>query len=135
MSLTQTKYGMRREVALPYHQAVERVREELGTEGFGVLTEIDVKATLKQKIDVDFRPYVILGACDPTLAHHALTEESDIGLLLPCNVIVYQMDNPEHSIVAAIDPVTQLSITGNEELTPVSQDVQARLTRVLERIA
>ena len=69
MTLTQTKYGLRREVALPYPQAVERVREELGTEGFGVLTEIDIKATLKQKIDVDFRPYVILGACDPTLAH------------------------------------------------------------------
>jgi uncharacterized protein (DUF302 family) len=135
MSLTQTKYGLRREVALPYPQAVERVREELGAEGFGVLTEIDVKATLKKKIDVDFRPYVILGACNPTLAHQALSEEADIGLLLPCNVIVYQMDNPERSLVAAIDPVTQLSITGNEELTPVSQDVQARLTRVLERIA
>ncbi len=135
MSLTQTKYGMRREVALPYHQAVERVREELGTEGFGVLTEIDIKATLKEKIDVDFRPYVILGACNPTLAHQALSEETDIGLLLPCNVIVYQMDDPEHSLVAAIDPVTQLSITGNEKMTPMSQDVKARLTRVLERIA
>jgi len=126
---------MRREVALPYHQAVERVREELGTEGFGVLTEIDIKATLKEKIDVDFRPYVILGACNPTLAHQALSEETDIGLLLPCNVIVYQMDDPEHSLVAAIDPVTQLSITGNEKMTPMSQDVKARLTRVLERIA
>ena len=135
MTLTQTKYGLRREVALPYPQAVERVREELGTEGFGVLTEIDIKATLKQKIDVDFRPYVILGACDPTLAHQALIEEVDIGLLLPCNVIVFQSDNPAHSVVAAIDPVTQLSITGNAELAPVSQDVQARLTRVLERIA
>lgn len=135
MTLTQTKYGLRREVALPYPQAVKRVREELGTEGFGVLTEIDIKATLKQKIDVDFRPYVILGACDPTLAHQALIEEVDIGLLLPCNVIVFQSDNPAHSVVAAIDPVTQLSITGNEELAPVSQDVQARLTRVLERIA
>lgn len=135
MSLTQTKYGLRREVALPYPQAVERVREELGTEGFGVLTEIDVKATLKQKIDVDFRPYVILGACNPTLAHQALSEEADIGLLLPCNVIVYQTDRPEHCVVAAIDPVTQLSVTGNEELTPVSQDVQARLRRVIERIA
>lgn len=135
MSLTQTKYGMRREVALPYHQAVERVREELGTEGFGVLTEIDIKATLKEKIDVDFRPYVILGACNPTLAHQALSEETDIGLLLPCNVIVYQMDDPEHSLVAAIDPVTQLSITGNEKMAPMSQDVKARLTRVLERIA
>ncbi len=135
MSLTQTKYGLRREVALPYPQAVERVREELGVEGFGVLTEIDVKATLKQRIDVDFRPYVILGACNPTLAHQALTEEADIGLLLPCNVIVFQADNPAHSVVAAIDPVTQLSITRNEELKPVSWDVQARLTRVLERIA
>jgi uncharacterized protein (DUF302 family) len=135
MSLTQTKYGLRREVALPYHQAVERVREELGTEGFGVLTEIDVKATLKQKIDVDFRPYIILGACNPTLAHQALSEEPDIGLLLPCNVIVYQKDNPEYSVVAAIDPVTQLSMSGNEDLAPVSQDVKARLTRVLERIA
>ena len=135
MSLNQTKYGLRREVNLPYHQAVERVREELSTEGFGILTEIDVKSTLKQKIDVDFRPYVILGACNPPLAHQALTAEADIGLLLPCNVIVYQDDDPAHSVVAAIDPVTQLSITGNDELGPVSHDVQARLTRVLERVA
>ena len=129
-----TTYGLNVEVALPYEQAVERAREELGKEGFGVLTEIDVKATLKQKLDVDFRPYVILGACNPPLAHQALSTERDIGLLLPCNVIVYATDDPNRSVVAALDPVKQLGIAGIEALDPVARDVQARMTRVLEAL-
>ncbi|UCF41312.1 MAG: DUF302 domain-containing protein [Gemmatimonadota bacterium] len=130
-----TKYGLNVEVALPYEQAVERAREELGKEGFGVLTEIDVKATLKKKLDVEFRPYVILGACNPPLAHRALSTEQDIGLLLPCNMIVYATDDPDRCVVAAIDPVAQLGIAGIDALKPVAADVQARLTRVLEALA
>ena len=129
-----TTYGLNVEVALPYDQAVERVQEELGKEGFGVLTEIDVKATLKKKLDVEFRPYVILGACNPPLAHQALNTEQDIGLLLPCNVIVYATDDPGRSVVAALDPVKQLGITGIAALDPVARDVQARMTRVLEAL-
>jgi uncharacterized protein (DUF302 family) len=130
-----TTYGLNVEVALPYEQAVELARQELGKEGFGVLTEIDVKATFKKKLDVEFRPYVILGACNPPLAHKALSTEQDIGLLLPCNVIVYATDDPERCVVAAIDPVTQLGIAGIDALKPVAADVLQRLTRVLEAVA
>jgi uncharacterized protein (DUF302 family) len=125
---------LRLEADLPYAQAVDRAREELKKEGFGVLTEIDVKATLKQKIDVDFRPYIILGACNPPLAHRALSAIADIGVLLPCNVVVYATDDPDRSIVTAIDPVSQLALTGDEAIRPVAEDVRARLERVLEGI-
>lgn len=130
-----TKYGMNVEVGLPYEQAVARVREALAGEGFGVLTEIDVQATLKTKLDVDFRPYVILGACNPPLAHKAFSAETDIGLLLPCNVIVYATDDPQRCAVAAIDPVTQLALTGHDALKPLAEEVQGRLVRVLEAAA
>lgn len=129
------QYGISVDVALPYEQAVERAREELAKEGFGILTEIDVKATLKKKLDVEFRPYVILGACNPPLAHQALSAERDIGLLLPCNVIVYAADNPAHSVVAAIDPIKQLELSGNTGIEPIARDVRARLEQVLRRIA
>ena len=100
-----------------------------------MLTEIDVKSTFKEKLDVDFRPYIILGACNPPLAHQALSAEVDIGLLLPCNVIVYQADDPDESVVAAIDPVVQLGVTGNDEVVPLAEEVKSRLVRVLEAIA
>jgi uncharacterized protein (DUF302 family) len=131
MTLKNIGYGMQVEVALPYDRAVERAREELAKEGFGVLTEIDVKATLKKKLDVEFRPYIILGACNPPLAHQALSAEPDIGLLLPCNVIVYATDDPGRSLVAVIDPVTQLEITGNKQIGPVAEQVRGKMERVL----
>ena len=132
MSIQDIGYGMRIEVPLAYPRAVERAREELKKEGFGVLTEIDVRATLKQKIDVDFRPYVILGACNPPLAHQALSTIDDIGLLLPCNVVVYATDDPDRSVVSAIDPISQLAVTNDDRVKPVAEEVRARLTRVLE---
>jgi uncharacterized protein (DUF302 family) len=130
-----TKYGMSVEVALTYEQAVERTREELGKEGFGVLTEIDVKATLKKKLGVDFRPYIILGACNPPIAHQALSAERDLGLLLPCNVIVYASDEPHKSVIAAIDPVEQLKLAGNASIAPFAEEVRVRLERMLDAAA
>ena len=108
---------------MPYEQAVARVTEALKTEGIGILTEIDVQATLKKKLDVDFRSYVILGACNPPLAHRALTAEVEIGLLLPCNVIVYEDDHG--SVVAIADPVTLLEVAGNPAVTPVAEEARA----------
>jgi len=130
-----TAYGMGVTLAVPYEQAVARIREELQKEGFGVLTEIDVRATLQKKIDVDFRPYIILGACNPTLAHQALSAERDIGLLLPCNVIVYAGDTPDTSVVAAMDPVEALALTGRDDIRPLAIEVKGRLTRALEALA
>jgi uncharacterized protein (DUF302 family) len=127
-------YAMRTIVPMPYDRAVERVREALGAEGFGVLTEIDVTATLKKKLDVDFRRYVILGACNPPLAHRALRSEPDIGVLLPCNVVVYEGDRDGESIVSVIDPEVSLGRVGNEALAPVAADVKARLARVVNAL-
>jgi len=126
-----TRYGISTTVALPYEQAVQKTRDALAAEGFGVLTEIDVAATLKKKLDVDFRPYIILGACNPPLAHRALSAERDIGLLLPCNVVVYAADEEGSSVVAAMDPVAALSLTGNADIEPVAQEVKQRLERAL----
>jgi uncharacterized protein (DUF302 family) len=129
-----TRYGIGTSVPLDYARAVERTKEALGREGFGVLSEIDVAATLKKKLDVDFRPYVILGACNPPLAYQALTAERDIGLLLPCNVVVYADDTPGRSVVAVMDPVEALALTGNDEIRPLAEEVKTRLTRVLEAL-
>jgi uncharacterized protein (DUF302 family) len=126
-----TPYGFSVTLRRPYAAAVEDTRAALAAEGFGVLTEIDVQATLRKKLDVPFRPYVILGACNPPLAHQALTAERDIGLLLPCNVIVYEGDEPGTSVVAALDPEKQLAITGRDDIAHLAADVQARLRRVL----
>jgi uncharacterized protein (DUF302 family) len=134
MTKVQTPYGFGTTVALPYEQAVERTREALAGEGFGVLTEIDVRATLKKKLDVDFRPYVILGACNPPLAHRALTAEPEIGLLLPCNVVVREGDTPGTSVVTAMDPVAALSLAGNDEIAPLAGEVRARLERVVAKV-
>lgn len=130
-----TRYGISTTVALPYADAVEKTRAALSEQGFGILSEIDVAATLKNKLDVDFRPYVILGACNPPLAHRALNAERDIGLLLPCNVVVYAGDQNGESVVAAMDPEAALELSGNEEVRAVAHEVRARLQRVLEAVA
>ena len=129
-----TPYGLAVTVPLAYEQSVEAVRHALQAEGFGVLTEIDVRATLKQKLDVDFRPYVILGACNPPLAHQALTAERDIGLLLPCNVVVYAAEQPGSSVVAALDPEAMLGLAGRSDIQPLAAEVKARMRRVLEAV-
>ena len=129
-----TRYGIGTTVNLPYDRALARTREALASEGFGVLTEIDVAATLKKKLDVTFPPYIILGACNPPLAHRALTAERDIGLLLPCNVVVYATDEPGKTVVAAMDPIAALELTGNEQIRSVAQEVRQRLERVLAAV-
>lgn len=132
---TLTDYGMHTHLKLPYEAAIERATAALKAEGFGILTEIDVKATLKQKLNVDFRRYVILGACNPPLAHRALTTELEIGLLLPCNVIVYEDEPGRTSVVAIIDPQMMLGVGVNPALGPVGDEASARLRRVLAALA
>ena len=129
-----TNYGIKKSVGLPWADAVARVRELLGEEGFGVLTEIDVRETLKKKLDVDFDRYVILGACNPPLAHRALMAERDIGLLLPCNVIVYE-DGEDKSVVAAIDPNSMIELSGGEgAIEAVAREARERLEKVMRRL-
>jgi uncharacterized protein (DUF302 family) len=130
-----TRYGLGTTVPLEYDRAVTRTREALAAEGFGVLTEIDVAATLKKKLDVDFRPYVILGACNPPLAHEALSADREIGLLLPCNLIVYAGDEPGTSVVSAMDPEAALSLARNPAISPLAVEVGAKLRRVLDAVA
>ena len=129
-----SRYAMGTTVRLTYEEAVQRTRTALAAEGFGILCEIAVAATMKKKLDVDFRPDVILGACNPPLAHRALTAERDIGLLLPCNLVVYATDDPGQCVVAAMDPVEALQLTGNEEIRAVAEEVRMRLRRVLEAV-
>lgn len=122
-------YGFDVKVKEGFDQAVQRVTEELQKEGFGVLTEIDVKATLKKKLDIDQRPYKILGACNPKLAHQALSADPDIGLLLPCNVVV--REEADGSVtVAFMDPVAVLKLVEKEGVAELAQEVRGRLQRV-----
>ena len=128
-----TGYTLSATTDRPFADAVERVRDELKTEGFGVLCEIDVQATLKEKLGVDGEPYVILGACNPPLAHQALTAEPELGTLLPCNVVVYERDGATH--ISAVDAARMLSLVDNDALAPVAADVRTRLAAVVERAA
>ena len=124
-------FGIRKQLTATYDEALEAVVDGLKAEGFGVLTEIDVKATLKAKLDVDFRRYKILGACYPPLAYQALTEETDIGLLLPCNVVVYAGDEEGTCVVSILDPAQQLAVSGRDDIKPLADEVLARMERVL----
>ena len=129
--MKETRYGMGIEIAVPFEDAVTRTTDALKTEGFGVLTTIDVQATLKQKLGVDFRKYTILGACNPPLAHRAFQTELEIGILLPCNVIVYETE-PGRSVVSAMAPVAAIGMMGGSPgLLEVAKEADQRLRRVL----
>ena len=126
------EYGYKRQVNASYEDTITRTKEELQKEGFGVLTEIDVKATLKKKLDVDFDNYVILGACNPPFAYQALQTERDIGLLLPCNVIVYETD--DNTYVSAIVPTVAMNMVDNAGLENVAVEVEKKLKKVIDSI-
>lgn len=131
----KTKYGNKRETQMTFDDAVEAVRQALATEGFGVLTEIRMDEKFKEKLNADFRKYIILGACNPSLAYKTVQQDIDIGLLLPCNVIVYDADVPGRAVVAAIDAGEMMSIVGDApEIKEVAFEVNQKLQRVLERI-
>ncbi len=134
MIQTQSTLGLTINLHTDFETALKRVTEALKTEGFGVLTEIDIKDTFKKKLDVDFRPYKILGACNPTLAHRALTAAPDVGLLLPCNVTVVQIEDDSIQ-VSAVDPSVMMSVVSNDILNEVAQEVRERLTRVIDALA
>lgn len=129
----RSSYGFGMKTALPYAEAVERTKAALKEQGFGILTEIDIKQTLKEKRGVDFRPYVILGACNPPLAEQALAAELDLGLLLPCNVVIYEDEGG--SIVQAMDPEPVLGMVQNPALVPIAGEVKQRLRAALDQVA
>jgi uncharacterized protein (DUF302 family) len=132
MQFITERYGIGGKVDMTYAEAVEKTKEALKGEGFGVLSEIDVQATLKAKIGADTEPYVILGACNPQLAHQALSAEPDLGLLLPCNVVVYERDGAVW--VKAIEPGKMLSVVENPAVDPIATQVREKLERVLAAI-
>ena len=117
-----------------YEDAISKVTDALKEEGFGVITEIDVKATLKKKLGLDFRKYVILGACNPPYAYRTLQTDLDVGLLLPCNVIVYEMDDRK-AYISAINPVSALQVIKNRELRKIAEEVSEKLKRVVDKVA
>ncbi len=126
------QYGFSKTVDMTFEKTIEKVTAELKKEGFGVLTSIDVKDTLKQKINVDFKKYTILGACNPPIAHKALQEEEELGLLLPCNVIVYEKDGK--TCVSIFDPMVMTWIIENDNMRSIASEVQERLQRVLAAV-
>lgn len=129
-AIEQLTFGLRRESSAGYAETVERVRAALKEQGFGVLTEIDVKATLKAKIGEDVAPYIILGACNPPLAHRAITANPEVGMLLPCNVVV--RETPGGGVVVeAMDPVAAMSIVQDEAVKAVAQEARDRLEKAL----
>ena len=131
--MEQTSYGFSKVVSLGYDEAIAKVTEELKKEGFGILTEIDVKETLKKKLDVDFKPYIILGACNPPFAFKSLQAEEHIGLMLPCNVIVYVNYNNE-TVVVAIDPIASMQAVKNEKLGEVAETIQGKLIKIINNL-
>ncbi len=127
-----TELGFQSTLNLPYESALEKVTDALKAEGFGILTSIDVKETMKKKLDVDFRKYTILGACNPPLAHKALTARPDVGLLLPCNVIVYE--EGDTTVVNIIDPISMTNFIDDQSLVAVANEARQRLKRVSDAI-
>jgi len=130
--MQRNRYGLGLTVAKPFAEAVAAVKDALKQEGFGVLTEIDVQRTMKEKRGADFPPYVILGACNPVLAEQALRAEPDLGLLLPCNVVVYE--NEGSCVVEAMDPLPVLGMVQNPALEPIAQEARTRLERALSTL-
>ena len=131
--MNKVQLGLTVKLNVPYDEAILRATAALKDEGFGILTDIDVKETLKKKLNVDFHRYVILGACNPPLAHRALQTDPDIGLLLPCNVIVYEEGTG--SVVSIIDPLGMVGFLDNPDLQPVAAEARARLDRVVEKLS
>ncbi|MBW1710614.1 MAG: DUF302 domain-containing protein [Deltaproteobacteria bacterium] len=131
---TSTGYAFSAVLDTGYEEAVIRVTEALKEEGFGVLTQIDVKETIKEKLDKDFRKYLILGACNPQFAYQALEAQLDVGLLLPCNIIVYENDDRK-ALVSAINPVSALEVIQNDKLKSIAEKVSEKLRRVIEKTA
>jgi uncharacterized protein (DUF302 family) len=130
---TDTAYTLSGTTTLGFADAVARVRETLKDEGFGVLTEIDVQATLKEKLGADVPPYLILGACNPPYAHQALAMEPELGSLLPCNVVVYEQEDGT-TRVSGVDPVAMLGIVGRADLEPIADEIQEKVERALQKV-
>ena len=126
------EYGFSKTIDLGFEEAINKVTDELKKEGFGILTTIDVKDTLKKKINVDFKKYTILGACNPQIAHKALQTEEELGLLLPCNVIVYEKDNK--TTVSFFDPMIMTKLINNKKMEPIAKEVKEKLQRVFAGI-
>ena len=131
--MQETKYALRVELNEPYEKAIEDVTGALKEQGFGVLTTIDIKEALRQKLDKDFRRYVILGACNPVLAHQALEVDLEVGVLLPCNVIVYETSE-NSSVVAAMAPLPTMGMVGAEKLNPIAKEADQRLRKALGQL-
>ena len=129
-----TDYGFTTTLNVPYEEAIEKTTAALKEEGFGVLTEIDVKATLKKKLDADFRRYIILGVCNPSLAYQALQTELEIGLLLPCNVIVYEAEEGQ-STLSIVDPILMLGVVESPTLDLIANEAKTRLQRVIKTLS
>jgi uncharacterized protein (DUF302 family) len=134
MEITQSAFGFRTRLDLPYDEAVEKITAALQEQGFGVLTEIDVRATLQEKLGESFRRYVILGACNPPLAHRALSAELDVGLMLPCNVVVWETDEGG-SVVSMVDPETMVRGIDDPGLHEVASEARRKLETALQAIA
>jgi len=132
--IRKSNHGYLREVDLRYDTAVLRVTEALKAQGFGILTEINVKETLKKNLDKDFTPYVILGACNPNLAFQALSAETDIGLLLPCNVIVYENPAGGRTVIGVPDAETMVQLTSRKDIEPVARQARERVAAALEAV-
>ena len=132
---TKTELGLTVRLDVPYEEAIALATAALKEQGFGVLTEIDVRATMKKKLDVDFQKYIILGACNPPLAYRALSAAPDVGLLLPCNVIVYEDEARGDTVVSIVDPLAMLGFMGVPELEPVAAEARTRLESVARTLA